>query len=210
MTLEITLITGLVAALLMFAGDMIMYYHPDDYDTDGTHKPIIELMKKISDRRLYIGGLIGPIAAFLYCVGYAHVFYVGEGNGSLLLVISFVTYCIGIVMGGAYHTHCSNLGLIGKTGNEEAINKVSKYLSYQSVILYGLQVVAFLLLIICVAAGWTVFPGWMALLTPGILYLLLPLVRKLPKPLHMVIAGGWTNLIFAIYYTIAIFQVCLF
>jgi len=123
-----------------------------------------------------------------------------------LLSISFVTYCISIIMGGAYHTHCSNLGLIGKTGNEEAIGKVSKYLSYQSMILYALQVVSLLLLIVCVAAGWTVFPRWMALLTPRVLYLLLPLVRKLPKLLHMVIAGGWTNLIFVIYYITVIFS----
>jgi hypothetical protein len=204
MNLEITLIIGLIAALLMFTGDMIMYYHPDDYDTDGTHKPIIELMKKIPDRRLYIGGLIGPIAAFLYCVGYTHIFFVGEGKGCLLLSISFVTYCLSIIMGGAYHTHCSNLGLIGKTGNEEAVEKVSKYLSYQSMILYGFQVVSLLLLLICVAVGWTSFPRWTALLTPGVLYLLLPLVRKLPKPFHMVIAGGWTNLIFVIYYITAI------
>jgi hypothetical protein len=96
------------------------------------------------------------------------------------------------------------LGLIGKTGNEEAIEKVSKYLSYQGMVLYGSHTVSLLLLVICVAVGWTSFPIWTALLTPGVLYLLLPLVRKLPKPFHMVIAGGWTNLIFVIYYITAI------
>ena len=34
----------------------------------------------------------------------------------------------------------------------------------------------------------------------GILFLLEPLVRKLPKGLHMVICGGFSNIIFVVYY----------
>lgn len=55
-----------------------------------------------------------------------------------------------------------------------------------------------------IALGFTVFPRWLAVFTPGILYLLLPVMKKLPKGLHIVIYGGWSNLISVIYYAVAI------
>lgn len=45
----------------------------------------------------------------------------------------------------------------------------------------------------------TFLPAWMAALMPGIMFLLELLVRKLPKGLHMVICGGFSNIIFAVY-----------
>ena len=45
---------------------------------------------------------------------------------------------------------------------------------------------------------------WIVLFSPGILFLFLPLLSKLPKGLHMIICGGWSNLISVIYYTVAI------
>ena len=55
---------GFLGAILMFVGDMALYYSKQDYVTDGTLRPIIAIMKNLSRRRLYIGGMLGPIAAF--------------------------------------------------------------------------------------------------------------------------------------------------
>lgn len=63
----IWIIIGIIAAILMFTGDMLLYYDKKDYVSDGTFQPVISLMKNVSDKRLYAGGIIGPIAAFLYC-----------------------------------------------------------------------------------------------------------------------------------------------
>ena len=43
----------------------------------------------------------------------------------------------------------------------------------------------------------------------GILFLLFPLTRKLPKGFHMIISGGWTNLISVIYYGVALATIML-
>ena len=48
--------------------------------------------------------------------------------------------------------------------------------------------------------GKTVLPRWMLLLSPGILFLLRPVVGRLPKGVRIIISGGWTNLISVIYY----------
>ena len=40
------------------------------------------------------------------------------------------------------------------------------------------------------------------LFVAGVLFLLKPLARKLPKGLHMVICGGFSNIIFVVYYLV--------
>lgn len=48
--------------------------------------------------------------------------------------------------------------------------------------------------------GFTVFPRWQALFTPIFLLIFTPLAERLPKGIHMLIRGGWFNLIYFIYY----------
>ena len=67
------MLLGLIGALMMFAGDMTLYYTPDDYEHDGTLRPIMNIMKRLDRTRLYLGGMPGPIAAFVNCLGYYHI-----------------------------------------------------------------------------------------------------------------------------------------
>ena len=198
------LLTGFVGAMLMFVGDMVLYYSKDDYVSDGTLKPVIDIMGKESRKRLYVGGLLGPVAAFVYCVGYYHLVLMMDEGHMILGWCCFVINCIGIICGGVYHSHCAYLGLIGRHKNEEVMDEVCKYMDVQKLISFGLQGLGFILLAVVIALNWTVFPRWLVLFTPGILFLLLPLMKKLPKGLHMVICGGWTNLISVIYYGVAL------
>lgn len=62
--LSVFLIVGLIGAILMFMGDMALYYSKEDYIGATDFEPIIDIMKKESRRRLYIGGILGPIASF--------------------------------------------------------------------------------------------------------------------------------------------------
>ena len=55
--------------------------------------------------------------------------------------------------------------------------------------------------------GKTVLPRWMFLLSPGILFLLKPIVGRLPKGIRIIVSGGWTNLISVIYYAAVLIAV---
>ena len=209
MGLTAVLLVGFIAGVLMFSGDMLLYYDKRDYVSDGTLNPVIGIMKDVSDKRLYAGGVIGPIAAFLYCIGYYHMVLIANHAFSVLATVGFLSACMGIIIGGAYHSHCAYLGLIGKADDEKAMAIVIRYFSFINMLCLVFQAIGLLILFACIVLGWTVLPRWLALLTPGILYLLLPLMKKLPKGIHIIVCGGWANLIFVIYYLAALACVAL-
>lgn len=206
--LTVFLIVGLCGAILMFIGDMTLYYCKEDYVGATTLESIVAIMKKESRTRLYIGGILGPIATFFYCVGYYHLVLFMNEEYQVLGWICFFINCLAIICGGAYHSHFSYLGLIGRHDAKEAFEEVTKYMNVQKTVAFGTQAIGFLMMAIFILLKWTVFPRWMFLVTPGLLFLLVPLTRKLPKGLHMIISGGWTNLISVIYYGIGLFVVC--
>ena len=199
-----TLVIGLVGALLMFCGDMILYYDKNDFVHDGTITPIINIMKKLPAKRIMIGGWIGPVAAFLYCCGFYHIVLVTDETLYKWAFVAFLFNCLGIIAGGAYHSHCAYLGLLGAEEQRDDLNIVMKYFQKLPLILYIGEGLGLLVYLVLIVAGKTLFPRWMAVLSPGVLFLLKPLSRKLPRGLHMILCGGFSNIIFVIYYVISI------
>lgn len=201
-----TLIIGLLGALLMLCGDMTLYYDKNDYE-NGSLQSIIDIMKKLPKIRVMIGGWIGPVAAFLYCIGFYHIVLIADEDSHALAFAAFPLACMGIVTGGAYHSHCAYLGLLGQDEQKEDLEIVMSYFQKLPIILYVGEGLGLLIFLFLVVTGKTILPAWMAILTPGILFLLKPLARKLPKGLHMVISGGFSNIIFVVYYLVMIIVV---
>ena len=200
MTLYKSILIGLLGSFLMFLGDMTLYYDPNDYDGKDTINNIIGIMKNVSIKRLYIGGLLGPICAFIYCIGFFHIVL---GIQEKYLTIGWFVFLInvfGMILGGAYHIQCAYLGLLSRYENKGAFDEFLKFLKFQAKIVFGIMAIANITLVLVILFGLTVFPRWQALFTPIFLLIVTPLADRLPKGVHMIIRGGWFNLIYFIYY----------
>lgn len=200
MTLYKSILIGLLGSFLMFLGDMTLYYDPYDYDGKDTINNIIGIMKNVSIKRLYIGGLLGPICAFIYCIGFFHIVL---GIQEKYLTIGWFVFLInvfGMILGGAYHIQCAYLGLLSRYENKGAFDEFLKFLKFQAKIVFGIMAIANITLVLVILFGLTVFPRWQALFTPMFLLILTPIAGRLPKGVHMIIRGGWFNLIYFIYY----------
>lgn len=205
-------IVGLLGALFMFCGDMILYYTPDDFDyqagsSQNMMQAVIDVMKKLPVKRVVIGGLIGPTAAFLYCIGFYHIVVIADASWHICAVTAFLFLCLGIICGGAYHSHCAYLGLLGNDAHHASREIVINYFSKLAYVMYVGEGIGFLLLVIMIVVGKTQLPQWMFLLSPGVLFLLKGFMRRLPKGIRVIVSGGWTNLISVIYYIAVI--ICL-
>lgn len=199
-------IVGLAGALLMFTGDMLLYYTPEDFAYDSKSasaekiQAIVDVMKELPAKRVMAGGMIGPVSAFLSCVGFYHMVLMTDESMKTLAVAAFLFSCFGIITGGAYHSHCAYLGLLGEDRFRDALKVVENYFQKLPLIFYAGEGIGFLLLAVLIVSGHTILPRWMFLLSPGILFLLRPAVGCLPKGIRIIISGGWTNLISVIYY----------
>ena len=58
------LCVGSLGAVLMFCGDMSLYYDKNDYESNGSLQPIIDIMKNVTTKRLYVGGILAHLLHF--------------------------------------------------------------------------------------------------------------------------------------------------
>ena len=195
-----SIIIGLFGSFLMFLGDMTLYYDPNDYDGKDTINNIIGIMKSVNIKRLYIGGLLGPICAFIYCIGFFHIVLAIQEKYLTIGWFVFLINVFGMILGGAYHIQCAYLGLLSRCENKGAFDEFLKFLKFQAKIVFGIMAIANIGITLVILFGFTVFPRWQALFTPIFLLLFTPLTGRLPKGLHMIIRGGWFNIIYFIYY----------
>ena len=191
---------GLFGSFLMFLGDMTLYYDPKDYDGKDTINSIIGIMKNVSIKRLYIGGLLGPICAFIYCIGFYHIVLSIQEEYLNLAWFVFLINIFGMILGGTYHIQCAYLGLLSRHENKGAFDEFLKFLKLQAKIVFFIMALANIAIALIILFGITVFPSWQALFTPIFLIIFTPLAERLPKGLHMLIRGGWLNIIYFIYY----------
>ncbi|WP_195217711.1 DUF6796 family protein [Anaerococcus vaginalis] len=200
MTLYKSILIGLLGSFLMFLGDMTLYYDPNDYDGKDNINNIIVIMKNVSIKRLYLGGLLGPISAFIYCIGFYHIVLSIQEEYLNVAWFVFLINIFVMILGGTYHIQCAYLGLLSRHENKGAFDEFFKFLKLQAKIVFGIAALANIAIALIILFGLTVFPRWQVLFTPIFLLLFTPLTGRLPKGLHMIIRGGWFNLIYFIYY----------
>lgn len=200
MTLYKSIWIGLLGSFLMFLGDMTLYYDPNDYDGKDTINNIAGIMKNVSIKRLYLGGILGPMCAFIYCIGFYHIVLGMQEKYLILGWFIFLITVFGMILGGAYHIQCAYLGLLSRHEDKGAFDEFLKFLKFQAKIVFGIMAIANIGIALVILFGLTGFPRWQTLFTPIFLVIFTPLVDRLPKGLHMIVRGGWLNIIYFIYY----------
>src|SRR5450631_25147 len=94
-------LSGLVGALLFFAGDMLFYGHlgPGDNFARGA----LAAVQQSSEERLFAGGLIGPIAACLCIIGFWHIYRNVKSEAQTLGRFMLAAFFAMMVAGSAVH-----------------------------------------------------------------------------------------------------------
>lgn len=199
MPLVITFIAlGLIGSVLMFAGDMLLYFTPGAYDMDGTLKPYMRIMRDIPTARVRAGGALGPVAAFLYVTGFLALPLIARGEFAWLLIAAAVLLSFALICGGAYHAQYVYLSIIAKAGHEDLYEEVSAniltVMRLATIPLYA----GFIFLGAGIALGQTVLPAWFVVLTPVATSFLGLVWMHAPQPARCALFGGWSNLVFTI------------
>jgi len=109
-TFKLILLSGIVGSLLMFLGDMLLYYEP----VSGLDYNSVARMGTMPIERLIAGGLIGPFASIFSIIG-AYLFYmIFKSANKILAKFLFISFAIMFVFAGTYHAMFPNYGFIGR------------------------------------------------------------------------------------------------
>ena len=205
---RMTGLAGVTGALLFFAGDMLFYGH---WGSGAKfHEGVVEVLRDGSLTRLFVGGLVGPMAACLCLIGCWHV----RGNiinrSPLIGRIAFFAFATMMVIGSALHALWVPRGLAIKYSDKvaavapELIAALKNYWSFAYKMAEVPAYAAAILLLIIVLLGQTRYPRWTALANFGVLSLVAPLAEQVPYPLGAVLVGGFTNLSIAVFFLVSV------
>jgi len=205
---RLTGLTGVAGALLFFTGDMLFYGH---WGSGAKfHDGMLQVLREGSWQRLFIGGLVGPIAACLCLIGCWHVRRNVITRSPLLGRAAFLALAATMVIGSAVHALWVPRGLAMKYSDAlggiapEFIAALKDYWYFAYQMAEVPAYVAAILLLILVLWGKTRYPRWTVFANFGVLSLMAPLAERVPSPFGAVLVGGFTNLSIALFFFVSV------
>jgi len=211
-TLRLCGIAGIVGACLLLAADWILM----GTFTSGSEfkENWYVVLSQMPQWRLTVGGLAGPVGAWLYVVGFWQLYLTLNSAGRYVAFGVFAGFSMSFVwLAGAFHTSFPFMAHAWKakeaaTGEGAAVVQEMKEatFSYAGRLYYLGLAPAFIgtvLLAYAVLRGLSRYPRWFAALNPAILFLLSTLFQYLPAPLGGLLVIGAGNLVFLLFFTVS-------
>lgn len=203
----LTAAAGLLGALLMFTGDMLLYGHlGSGAEFISRYKTVIT---EASSLRLYLAGAVGPVAAIFYLIGTYHLYLRLQPARPLLRFITSFAFGVMFVIAGAVHAVWAANALVMRAvaQGQATVDLGNVMAAYLSLVYRMAEVVGYpaaLLLFFLVLTRRTTYPRWSALLNPGLIMLVSPVLTFLPSPIGAPVVGGLFNLAFVVLFTLSL------
>ncbi len=208
--LRIMGITGLLGGLILFAGDMLFYYDPDNTN-------IKINMGYASDFRILLSGISALFATWFYLFGLVSVYYAFKPakssiRNTLIVCFAGILSAYGIIH-GAYVAIAATakLAVQYQLDIDMATALASRINHALRLFIYPIFALLSFLFIYQVWNKKTLYPRWMILFFPLIPFLFRGIIGKfLNGSLQIVIMGGYFNLILVLFFaasTIALWNV---
>jgi len=189
---------------------MLFYGHVGS--AAGFRQGMITTVRNASLARLYAGGLVGPLAAYLCILGFWHVFLNVRSSHVRVGKLMLAAFALLMISGSAIHTLWTTRGLALKScyGDDDAgcravVQTINQY--WEIAYYFGAvpAYFSFLLLLVLVLFGKTYYPRWTVLVNPAVLLLLVsPLADRAPAPFGAILSGGFTNLSIASFFVVSV------
>ena len=201
---NLLLLSGIVGSLLMFLGDMLLYYEPvSGLDYDSTAR-----MGTMPIERLIAGGLIGLFASIFYIIAGYFFYIIFNSANKILAKLLFVNFAIMFVFVGSYHAMFPYLGFVGRlqeSFQSEQLAFIRTYLDLILTLMFVFGIIWTLILFYLVIFKKSLYPKWMLLLTPILLILMAGFVKDyIPYPFGAIVYGGWMNLCFMLFFIVCL------
>jgi hypothetical protein len=201
--LRILGIFGILGGLILFAGDMLLYYLPPSTN-------LLENMGIISDSRIVLSGLSALIAAWFYTLGAGQMYLAFSPAKKTIRNTASIIFA-GILIGygvvhGAYIAIATSAKIA--TQNQMDLQTTAKLAIDVNLairmLIYPLFAILSVIFIWQVWQKKTLYPRWMILFYPLLAFILKDLIINLfSENFRIIIEGGFLNLILVIFFTMS-------
>lgn len=183
---------GIVGSLLMFMGDMLLYYTSEPFQN--IHEQLLISMGNVPLARFFAGGAIAPFATIFYVIGFYHLLYRVDKKHQKAAYPMFYLFVIAFVVGACFHAFFPAFGIVAHNGYPDLVFKLFQYAKVLASICFTAMALAWIWFDVLVVMGRTSLPKYWILFSPVITFWLTYLWDILPAPFAVILAGGWVNL----------------
>ncbi len=197
-------ISGILGAILFICGDLL-YNHIPGSKASPTAK-----MSTLPERRLIHAGTLGLIGCWFYTLAALHVYIAFRPIGEPFASILFLAFAATMIGYGTAHTAyiaiaagakaAANLGADVEAGGKLG----SVFFQRLTFIIYIPTAIASLMMVYGVLAGRSLYPRWMGLFLPIVLYLIkMPVTRILRGQIKELVNDSYDNIILFVFYALS-------
>ncbi len=193
-------IFGILGGIILVIGDMLFYYDAESTD-------LLQNIAHASDSRLIISGVTALVGAWFYVLGLGQVNFAFQPSKPIMRKI--LMFCLGgiFIAYGVVHGAYVSIGATAKLAVQNNLDIVeATRLSWEingaiRWFVYPLFAICSLVFIIQVWKKKTLYPRWMILFFPLLLFLLQGVIGKLlTGKAWVIIMGGYLNLLLVVFF----------
>ncbi len=193
-------LSGILGGLVLFAGDMLLYYN--DSGTD-----LLKNMGNSSDLRIILSGISALVATWLYLIGLSQVYYAFKPSSVNIIKIVVICFAAIFIIYGIVHAEYIAIAVTAKLSIQNQLNiaESTKLATQTNNILrlfaYPFFAVLSFLFIKQVWIKKTLYPRWIILFFPLIPFLFKDIVSSLLSGrAWLIIMGGYLNLLIVFFF----------
>ena len=192
---------GILGGLILFAGDMLLYYDP-------VNMSLKQNMGNASDFRIIASGVCALFAAWFYMLGLVQVYYAFKTTKPIFRNGTLISFGSILISYGIVHGAFIAIATTAKLATEhsldinEAVLLSEKTNEILRLFVYPLFGILSILFISQVWKRKTLYPRWIILFFPLIPFLIEDLITKyLQNNIWIIVKGGYLNIILVIFFT---------
>jgi hypothetical protein len=202
--LRLSGISGIIGSILFIFGDLLYNHIP------GSKKSPTVKMSKMPESRLLNAGTLGLVGCWFYTLASLHLYIAFRPAGDYLAFIFFLAFAATMICYGISHTAyfaiatgaqvAAQLGSDAESGGKlgNAFFKRLVYITYIPV------AISSLMMLYGIVAGRSMYPRWMVVFLPIVIYLLkTPATRILKGHLQEIINDSYDNVVFFVFYVLS-------
>ena len=203
-TLRLFGISGIIGSMLFIFGDLLYNHVP------GSKNSPAMKMSQMPESRLLSAGTLGLIGCWFYALASLHLYMAFRPAGDIFAFIFWLAFAATMICYGISHTAyfaiAAGARVAAKLGSEaESGGKLGNAFFQRLVYITYIPVaISSLMMLYGIVAGRSLYPRWMVIFLPIVIYLLkTPVTRILKGHLQEIINDSYDNIVLFVFYVLS-------